>query len=250
MITLMHGASDAALTITSDFDFSDNTIPAAFGTIPYGTGPATGGGCLTFNGTTALRASTSDIYGGTPPANNYGYEVIITPSTLNSFDIIAAIVDGGGTNSGNFLFQQAGAYRLIECFEATSGGSIFPSTGTKVALAFVMEGGMASLYVNRAKDPSASLVFDASGMTPISTSTLEAVVLGGNLSDGATGAFNGTIDRARYFTFAPGAFNSTELLGPADGEISAVPEVGNSLWTILVLGSGAFMRRRPKFQQS
>lgn len=220
-LALLAGIANAALVVTADYDFADNTVPAAFGTTPYGTGPATGGGVLTFDGTTAIQASTAAVF-GSPPPDNFGYEMIATPSALNAFDIAVAVVDGGGTNSGSFLFQQSSRYRLIECGEAAVAGTTAPVIGTTVALAFVMDGGTARLYVNGALE--ASRVFTAGGPTPIDTATLEAVVLGGNLFDGAAGAFNGTIDRARFFTFTAGTFDSAELLGPADGTI---PEPGS-----------------------
>jgi hypothetical protein len=236
-------------TVHSDFDFANNTIPALFNVTPYGTGPTTGGGVLTFDGTTAIQASTTAIYGGSSPTNNYGYEVIITPSALNTFDISASLVDGGGTNSGSFLYSQGGLYHIIESGEAGSvGGTTVPTVGTRVALAFVMDNGTGRLFVNGVQE--STLVFDASGGTPIDTATLEAVLLGGNRFDGAAGAFNGTIDRYRAFTFSAGQFNASNLLGPNDGTIAtaAVPEPHSiAVWSLIGLiglGYGVWRRRK------
>lgn len=204
------------LQVKTDLDFSDNTYQAIFDTTPFGAGPGGAGtGTLTFDGTTAIQAATATVFGGTAPADNYSYEVIVTPSALDDFDIMAGIVDGGGTNSSNFLFQQAGAYRFIESGEASVPGTTAPVIGATVALAFVMDGGTGRLFVNGVQE--ANRAFTAGGTTPIDTATLEAVILGGNLFDAATGAFNGNLSRFRACTFDPGQFDAAELLGPGDG---------------------------------
>lgn len=205
-------------TVHSDFDFEDNLIPAVFETIPYGSGPATGGGVLTFDGTTAIQANTATIYGGTAPPDNFIYEVIVTHSALDGFDIPAGIVDAGGSNMGSFLYQDTGFYRLIEAGEGFVTGTTTPAIGTTVALAFVMDNGTARLFVNGSEE--ASRVFTAGGTTPIDTATLQAVVLGGNLFDNganpgggtAMGAFNGSIHRARFSTFTGSPFDPSFLL--------------------------------------
>ena len=214
--------------VTADFDFEDNLVPELFGTIPYGSGPATGSGVLTFDGTTALQAETAAVYGGAAPADNFAYEVIATPTALDAFDILASIVRADGSNSGSFLFQEAGTYRLIECSEGVAAGFTAPAIGTPVALAFVMEKGTARLFVNGSEENSRA--FSAGGLTPIDTATLAAVVLGGNLFDDgaapgggdALGAFNGTIDRFRAFTF----------IGPIDPAflLSVEPAAGFAAW--------------------
>ena len=211
------------LQVTTDFDFRDNSCLTVFDTAAYGAGPVLEGGRLAFDGTTALQAPTATVFGGTAPADNFGYEVIVTPSALDAFDIAAGVVDAAGSNSGSFLFQQAGAWRLIESAEGAAAGTTAPAVGTTVALAFVMDNGTARLFVNGAEETSRA--FTAGGATPIDTATLAAVVLGGNLFDNgeapgggsALGAFNGTIDRFRAFVFDPGQFDASQLLGPGDG---------------------------------
>jgi hypothetical protein len=206
-------------TVHSDFDFEDNLIPAVFETIPYGSGPATGGGVLSFDGTTAIQADTATVYGGSAPVDNFIYEVIVTHSALDGFDIPAGIVDAGGTNSGSFLYQGGGTHYLLqESGEGGASGTTVPVIGTTVALAFVMDNGIARLFVNGSEE--ASRPFTAGGATPIDTATLEAVVLGGNLFDNganpgggtAMGAFNGSIHRARFSTFTSGPFDPSFLL--------------------------------------
>jgi hypothetical protein len=197
-------------TVHSDFDFDDNLIPAVFDTIPYGSGPATGGGVLTFDGTTVIQADTATIYGGTAPADRFVYELIVTPSELDAFDIAGGIVAAGGGNVGSFLFHSVSAYSLIEAGEGPASGTTAPQIGTPVALAFVMENGTARLFVNGAEETSRD--FDSTENTPIDTADLAAVVLGGNLFDGANGAWNGTIDRARFSTFNAVPFDPSFLL--------------------------------------
>jgi hypothetical protein len=210
------------LQVTSDFDFSDNSYQTVFDTTAYGNGPAHADGRLTFDGTTALQAATATIFGGAAPADHFGYELIATPSALDAFDILAGVVDADGLNRGSFLFQQAGAYRLIESGEGAAAGTTAPVVGTTVALALVMDGGTARLFVNGVEETRRA--FSAGGATPIDTATLGAVTLGGNLFDNgpnpgggsALGAFNGTIDRFRAFVFDPGQFQAGQLLGPGD----------------------------------
>ena len=211
------------LQVATDLDFTNAAWQELFATVPYGAGPAGGGsGALAFDGTTAVQAETAAVFGGTAPADNFGYELIVIPAALDAFDIAAAVVDGAGSNSGGFLFQQAGSWRLIESGEGAAAGTTAPVVGTTVALAFVLDAGTARLFVNGAQE--ASRIFSADGPTPIDTATLEAVVLGGNLFDNGAapgggadlGAFNGTIHRFRAFTFDAGRFDAGQLLAPGD----------------------------------
>jgi len=197
--------AEGAITVHSDFDFEDNLVPGVFSNA-FGTGPTASGGELIFDGTTALSATTTSIYGGAAPTDNYGYEVIVTPSALDAFDILAGIVASDSSNAGSFLFTQ-GVYSLIEASEAPAAGTTAPAVGAKVPVAFVMDNGTARLFVNGVQE--ATRVFDATEATPIAT--LGTVTLGGNLFDGAIGAYDGSIDHARYFTFSTGQFSSSDL---------------------------------------
>lgn len=232
-ITATLPAAKAATVFTSDYDFADNTIPAAFTTTSYGAGPATGGGVLTFDGSTAIQGATNSFYGGSAPTDNYGYEVIITPSQLDAFDLIASITAGAGGNFGSIIYRQPN-YGLIDAGDAAPQGDVAAAVGTTVALALVMDNGIGRLFVDGVE--KASIGF-AGGATPVAA--LDTVVLGGNLFDGAAGAFNGSVDRFRTFTFDAGTFDSAALLGPGDGTI---PEPAS----LILVGLGALLglRRR------
>ncbi|MCF7734398.1 MAG: hypothetical protein K9N23_22135, partial [Akkermansiaceae bacterium] len=62
VLTIVAGTGHAQLAVSADYDFADNSVPVAF-TTSFGGGPATGGGVLTFDGTTAIQASTTTLYG-------------------------------------------------------------------------------------------------------------------------------------------------------------------------------------------
>ena len=213
----------AAIVVHSDFDFEDNTLPPEFSVLA-GSSPAIGGGVLTFDGATAVQATIPSVFGGSAPADNYGYEIIYTPTSVSDqFDVLAAISDIPSVNSGNFIFRQdldnngpdPDTYNIIESREQAVGGTVTPQVGVTVRLAFVMNGGVGELYVNSVLDTSAP--FDNDGNSPIDTGLLDSVVLGGSAFGVVTndnGYANGTIDRARYFTFGAGEFEASDLIVP------------------------------------
>jgi hypothetical protein len=206
------------IEVTTDFDFSDESFRQLFDTTAYGKGPQTATGELVFDGTTALRAETAAVYGGTAPADNFGYEVVATPEQLRPLGIMAGVVAADSSNRGSFIYQNGARYSFIEAAEGAASATTPAQAGQAVALAFVMDDGTARLFVNGVEE--AVRPFSAGGPTPIDTTTLGAVVLGGNLFDNGgapgggntLGAFHGTIHRFRTFVFDPGGFRPTDLL--------------------------------------
>jgi hypothetical protein len=206
------------IEVTTDLDFSDDSYRKWFNTIAYGNGPQAADGALGFDGSTALRAATPSVFGGKSPADNFGYEVIVTPAAIQPLGIVAGVVAADASNRGSFIYQNGGLYNLIEAAEGAVSATTRAQAGQAVALAFVMDQGTARLFVNGVEESHRP--FSADGPTPIDTASLGAVVLGGNLFDNgaapgggnALGAFHGSIHRFRAFVFDPDGFRAKDLL--------------------------------------
>ncbi|MDB6109253.1 MAG: Fibronectin type domain protein, partial [Pedosphaera sp.] len=130
--------------------------------------------------------------------DNFGFEVWVKPTSASSGQFIAYNGDPGYNGWG--ILQDGNAYRvLFGGTELFGSGSVTLNQWTHVAV--VRDNGTAALYVN--------------GIATDTTTSLPGVPAGGfSLASApdASGKFAGLMDEARFFTFAPGSFDTNELL--------------------------------------
>jgi hypothetical protein len=177
-----------------------------------------------------------------PPEDNVGLEMFVKmdnpASNLTTDRVIMSL--GGSTGMTLFastLASPANTVGLAAGLAGTSssalvGSPYVPAAGEWVHLALVRDNGVSTFYVN-------GLPFGATSASVPNNNT--GVHFGVN--PGGTNGFVGCIDEMRLFTFAPGQFQTSDLL-------STVPEP--SSWLLLGLGTvGLFglKRSRDRFRR-
>lgn len=227
--------ASATLSTVADYAFENNASPAGFTVIGS---PSYSGGQLVLNGGSCLAIATP-----VTATDNFGIEIICTPSVNDAFNFSVALNDGA--NNGWGLVQISEANQGIAEGAATFGNAGAATIGTPVRLALVRAGGVATVYRNGV----------AVGTTYGGTRAIPTTLTIGASKKNATtyeGYFKGSIDQVRAFTFAPGQFNpATDLLT----EPTLVPAVPIGLaatpanttvvlgWTVTTGATGYHVKR-------
>ena len=212
----------ATLQTVTDYPFENNATPAGF---TVDGSPSYSGGQLVLNGSSCLTKATP-----VTATDNFGIEVICTPTTNDSFNFIVA--NNNGANNGWGLVQISGANQAIAEGATTFGNAGAATLGTPVRLALVRSGGVSTVYRNGV----------AVGTTYAGTRAVPTILtIGANQnSTNPTfeGRFKGSIDEVRLFTFAAGQFNpATDLLtGPTVAPAAPTGLGATPANTIVVLG--------------
>lgn len=214
----------AVVVVTAQYDFNNNATPVGFTT--FGS-PTYAGGQLILNGSSFLQMPTPLAV-----TDNFGMEVIVTPSSFDAFDFYLA--NGTTDNKGFGLLQESSKYDAILQGITIFGTGLPRTAGTEVRLALVRSAGISTFYLNGV----------ASGTTtssnPAGVPTL--LMIGANrVASGPEGQANGSINEVRLFTFAPGQFSTSDLLTGAT-LAAAVPEPASL--SLLAMGGLALLRRR------
>ncbi len=182
---------------------------------------------MTFGGGTVYSAGTV-----TSLTNNVGMEIWVRPTSLDGFDFVMA--NGGSGNVGYGIVQIGGQWAIIHngVLQGAVGATV--QLNTWQHLAYVRSGGVSTLYVNGVA---------TGGTITNAPTTPTTLVIGGNRIDSPPqsekyeGQFNGQLDNARIFTFAPGAFTVADLNYP-----TIVPEPSTAL--LSGMAALALTRRR------
>jgi concanavalin A-like lectin/glucanase superfamily protein len=155
-----------------------------------------------FGSALSMSFSGADYDGGvvTSATNNVGIEAWVYVPSVPVGN--AAIVYNGTTGSSGFgLYSKNGVYAVLLGGVGFKTSSTAVVAGTWVNLAFVINGGADTLYINGVAQSLGS------------TAPLPAVgsmVIGANQAHGEN--ITGNIDEVAVFTFAPGAFSTSNLL--------------------------------------
>ena len=168
MMFLGAAPAGATLQTVTDYSFENNATPAGFTAVGS---PTYSGGQLVLNGTNCLTKATP-----LTATDNFGIEVIATPTTNDSFNFIVA--NNNGANNGWGLVQISGTNQAIAEGAATFGLAGAATLGTPVRLALVRAGGVATVYRNGV----------ASGTTQTAAVTL---VVPGVVNGGFESSFTG-----------------------------------------------------------
>ena len=198
------GATPARATLQTvyDYPFENNATPAGFTVVGS---PTYSGGKLVLNGSSCL-AMASPV----TATDNFGIEVICTPTANDAYNFYVAI--NGGTNNGWGLLQNGSGANYEGIAEGFSefgrGGAV--ALGTPVRLALVRVGGTATVYKNGV---AVGTTYNHTYAAPT------RFTIGANQNSatpGYEGYFKGSIDEVRVFTFAAGQFNAASdlLAGP------------------------------------
>ena len=157
--------------------------------------------------------------------SNWGIEAWVRSATLTPVNGSAAAIayEGAFGLNGFGLYQVGSAYVGVIGISTPFVVGSTPVTGDWVHLALVNDGGVSQFYVNGVL--AGALPYNPNAATP-------QVSLAAR-SDGGD-PFQGSIDEARLFTFAPGQFSPNDLL---INQGAAVPEPSS----LALLGMGALM---------
>jgi hypothetical protein len=239
----------AVVTTISHYRLGENdpgAVSGATGADP--TVPAAGGpnlsrfGTPVYSNVTPLATSAlSMVFNGT----NARYEGGVTSALTDNFGMEAWVRSDGSVlanatlaYNGNTATSGWGLFRFGNTWGYLYGGVVIGGgaplvAGTWTHLAVVRDSGVTTFYVN-------GVVFtsDGNGPNPPAGNTL----IGGNPFV-PTEYFDGRIDEVRVFSFAPGAFQVTDLnlTAPAPPVVAAIdpasgPQAGGTVVTIT--GSG------------
>jgi hypothetical protein len=163
--------------------------------------------CVRFGvGVGGQRQSAMWNIGYNPPAQNYGIEIWVLPQNTGVAGGSGGwIFSSGQTGGVAFRINDSGGPSYIDAFDVgntTTIGSQAPiDTNEWMELALVNNGGVITFYTNGVPCGSS---FSGTASTPAG-----AVYIG---SPGDNNAYDGYLDEARMFTFAPGAFTTNDLL--------------------------------------
>ena len=195
-VILLGGPSArATITTVASYDFNNNATPA--GATAVGS-PTYANGQLVLNGSSCLSMASP-----ISATDNFGMEVICTPTANDSYNYSLSL--NNGANNGWGILQLSGAYQGVAegaqngFFGNAGAGSAVP--GVTVRLALVRAGGVTTLYRNGVA---------VGTTTAISRDIPAKFTIGGNQLNTTPvfeGFFEGSIDEVRVFTFDAGAFN-------------------------------------------
>lgn len=206
---------------------------AKFGTPTYSSDVAPGVGSqlsMSFNGSTdryAAAAVASNL------TDNFGVEAWVRSngSTANN---AAIVYNGNSSTTGWGIYRASGNYALLYGGQILQAGPAITTKWTELAV--VRNSGTTTFYVN--------------GIPAFTTAVGPATPTGGigiggnSLSAGEF--FDGKIDEVRIFSFAPGAFSTSDLNLPQSVPAPAIsPRILILLGLVLlVLAATALSRRR------
>ncbi|KKO11255.1 hypothetical protein LCGC14_0017320 [marine sediment metagenome] len=217
LILTLCGAAQAGLITVGDWDFADNQTPAGFTEVGN---PTYSGGQLVVDGNDAINLLTTPLWA----ADEFVVEAIISARAFGDDDFVS---NGNGLwaiqlsakNGGRWGSKVAG-WDFI--------GHLAGTTDTKVAVAFVCTGGVATFYLDGVPDSA-----DVGVVPGLPAGTVLTI----GARDGGVEFFNGSIDRVRVSTIN-GPFDPADLLTHADGTIPEPATLG------LFVASGAWLLRR------
>jgi hypothetical protein len=148
---------------------------------------------MSFNGTSGYSGSAVL----TTTTDDFGIEIWADPTAYTNATVF---YDGNTADSGWGIYQYENEWTLLYGGVILNGVGAPVTLGTFNDLALVVEGGVASFYVN------GELTGTVSGYTPNDPS--QYVFIG---TDEAGGNFVGSLDEARIFTFTDGQFSTSDL---------------------------------------
>lgn len=152
---------------------------------------------MSFNGSTDSYTLASPV---TTATDNFGVEARVKPT--NASDLQIVIYNGNTSTSGFGIFIQSGNYFGLYGLNAAFDTGVAATTGVWQDLALVRDGGISKFYLDGA------LVYSANVGGPNPATSGFAV---GQAPQVAGQFFNGAVDDARVFTFAPGTFDPADL---------------------------------------
>jgi hypothetical protein len=212
--------SQAAITVVDHHTFNDNAQPA--GTTVVGVAPTYSGGSMISAGgglTQTVLALSAD---------NWGIEVILSlPAATGSFFGVLAADGIGGTLNDNGIVTYPTAVSAHHGGDGDFGNTAQSHPFTDLRLAIVQDAGTRTFYINGVAAGTTAATAD------LSASSLEMGHFGGG------GLLTGSINEVRTFTFAPSAFDTSDLL-----TVATVPEPSST--ALLGLGGLALILRRRK----
>lgn len=239
----------AELKILLDEDFASGRAPAGF--IQHGN-PTYMDGRVRLDGIDDYLQIASPL--SAAQNDNFVLEFIAEPESLpriaQQFAILGSISGTDGTvvpeqpgNNGFAISLQQGAWKALTSTVGFSGSVNYAQVPEGlVAVAYVRDGGQNALYINGRKysssSPRAQRGYTLRGSKIVLT-------LGGHSYDAPKGLFKGAINHVRLSTFAPGSFDSTQLLTT---ERARIPEPAAYGLLIGLLTLGWAMCRRPRKQ--
>ena len=212
--------ASAGLNTVADYTFDDNMAPAGF----TETGaPSYAGGRVTLDGTSYLQGASP-----TTAVDNVVLEAIVDATAVGAFNFAASISNADSTNSGYGILAQSDSWHALTSNIGFPGSTPHRATPTgDVAIAYVRNGGDASLYVN-------GIPFDSGGSDGDPTIADAGVItIGGHEFDAPNGLFVGSIDRVRVSTFDQGGFLASDLLAVPE-PVSAVLAGFAVMWCLLI----------------
>ena len=218
LLATFSSATQAGLITVGDWDFADNQTPAGFTEVGN---PTYAGGELIVDGNDAINLATTPLWA----AGEFVVEAIISANAFGDDDFLS---NGNGlwaiqlsAKNGDRWGSKVAGHDFI--------GHLPGTTDTKVAVAFVCTGGVATFYLDGVPD-NADVGF-VPGLPAGQLLTIGA-------RDGGIEFFNGSVDRVRLSTIS-GSFDPADLLTSADGTI---PEPATL--SLLTLGALAILKRR------
>src|SRR5688500_6391441 len=152
--------------------------------------------------------------------DNFGLEAYLRVDSVGR--VVPVLNGNGGTNGVGFFIGADASPTGMPAFQAFYGGQAFLPTnvnadaGDLAYLAVVRDAGQTTVYLSENGGPLQS--FAHGGVAPVSPIAAELFSIGNN--------FDGQVDEARLFTFAPGAFSTADLLFPAVPEPAALGMLG------------------------
>ena len=207
----------SSLDVLGDWDFADNQTPSGF--TEFGN-PSYSGGQLVLDGSGDYIQIASPI--SAAENDNFVLEMIASADAIGAFNFIATVAPANGSNAGYGVLAQSGNWNALTSLSGFAGSTSHGSTPTPmVALAYVLNNGNASLYVN-------GVEFDSGSGDGFTLSGPAVLTIGGHPFDAPNGLFNGSVDRVRISTFDPVDFSADDLLLAGDGTIPTTLALANT----------------------